>query len=66
MSNTGRQLLEDELRAKGAIIQKSVNSKTDLLIVGRNPSPEKIAKARKLGVRIVQIEALASSMADPC
>jgi NAD-dependent DNA ligase len=66
MSNTGRQLLEDELSAKGAIIQKSVNSKTDLLIVGRNASPQKIATARKLGVRIVEIEALASSMADPC
>ena len=59
-------MLEDELTARGAIIQKSLTSKTDLLIVGENPSAEKIAKARKLGVRIVQIEALASSMADPC
>lgn len=66
MSDTGRQLLEEELRASGAIIQKSVNSKTDLLIVGHNPSPQKIAKARELGVRIVEIKALASSMADPC
>lgn len=63
MTDKGRQLLEDELRAQGAIIQKSVNKKTDLLIVGENPSPQKIARARELGVRIVFIEEVASNMA---
>jgi NAD-dependent DNA ligase len=66
MSDTGRQQLEDELRARGATIQKSVNFKTDLLIVGENPSPRKIAKAKELGVRIVEAKALASDLVDPC
>jgi DNA ligase (NAD+) len=66
MSDTGRQQLEDELRAQGAIIQKSINSKTDLLIVGHNASPQKVAKAKELGVRIVEIETLASDLANPC
>lgn len=56
MFDTGRQLLEEALREQGAIIQRQVSSKTDLVIAGKNPSPAKIAKAEKLGIPIIYIE----------
>ena len=51
-----REVWEQVLREQGAIIQRSVSKNTDLLIVGKNPSPAKIAKAQKLGVKIVYIK----------
>ena len=37
----------------GAKVQSSVSSKTDLLICGEKVGPAKIAKAEKLGVRVI-------------
>lgn len=51
-----RQAIEDELRSQGAIIQKSVSKQTDLVIALNKPSPQKIAEAKKLGIRIISIE----------
>ena len=50
-----RRLLIEELERRGAIIQSSVTSKTDLFIALENPSPIKLAKARKLGIPIITI-----------
>ena len=51
-----RQAIEDELRSQGAIIQKSVSKQTNLVIALNKPSPQKIAKAKKLGIKIISIE----------
>lgn len=51
-----RDYLEQLLIERGAIIQKQVTKKTDLVIAGQNPSPAKIAKAKELGIKIVYIE----------
>lgn len=51
-----RQAIEDELRSQGAIIQKSVSKQTDLVIALNKPSPQKIARAEKLGIKIISIE----------
>ena len=64
-----RRLLIEELERRGAIIQSSVTSKTDLFIALENPSPIKLAKARQLGIPIITIEQIrefnvASSVAN--
>ena len=51
-----RELIADELRRQGAILQTSVTSKTDLVIALNNPSPAKLAKAEKLGIQVITIE----------
>lgn len=51
-----RAELEAELERQGAKIVKSVTKNTDLLIVGNNPSPQKVAKALELGIPIVYIK----------
>ena len=40
----------------GAQVQSSVSSKTDMLICGEKVGPAKIAKAKKLGVRVISEE----------
>jgi NAD-dependent DNA ligase len=62
-------MLIEALEQQGAKMQKSVNSKTDLLIALDNPTESKLQKARELGIRIITIEELrnsnvASTMAD--
>lgn len=51
-----RQAIEDELRSQGAVIQKSVSKQTDLVIALNKPSPQKLARAEKLGIKIISIE----------
>ena len=38
----------------GAQVQSSVSGKTDLLICGEKVGPTKIAKAEKLGIRVIR------------
>ena len=38
----------------GAQVQSSVSGKTDLLICGEKVGPTKIAKAEKLGIRVIK------------
>ena len=40
----------------GAQLQSSVSGKTDLLICGEKVGPTKIAKAEKLGIRVMSEE----------
>jgi NAD-dependent DNA ligase len=65
-----RTLLVEELERQGAIMQSSISSKTDLLIALENPSPAKLARAKKLGITIISIDQIrdfnvASTMANP-
>ena len=45
--------MEELAKDCGAIVQKSVNSKTTLLVVGEKPGASKLNKAKELNVRIV-------------
>ena len=40
----------------GAQVQSSVSGKTDLLICGEKVGPSKLAKAKKLGIRVMSEE----------
>jgi DNA ligase (NAD+) len=57
---TGRMVLGSRSEMKkialklGAQVQSSVSGKTDLLICGEQVGPTKIAKAEKLGVRVIR------------
>ena len=51
-----RHDLEEYLRSQGAIIQKQVNSKTDLVLALDQPSQPKIEKATQLSVPIYYLE----------
>lgn len=51
-----RDELEAELERRGVKIVKTVTKNTDLLILGRNPSPQKIAKAVELGIPIIVLQ----------
>lgn len=46
-----RDLLKDLLKNKGARIQSSVSSKTDLFITGEKVGASKLSKAEKLGIQ---------------
>ena len=50
-----RELIAEELRRQGAIVQTSLSSKTNLVIALNNPSPAKLAKAQKLGIPIISM-----------
>ena len=51
-----RHDLEEYLQSQGAIIQKQVNSKTDLVLALDEPSKAKIEKATQLRVPIYYLE----------
>lgn len=53
-----REVIADELRLQGAIIQNSVNKQTDLVIALNRPSLQKIAKANELGIKVISLEDL--------
>lgn len=46
-----RDEIEETIEDWGGIIQKSVNSKTDLLVVGDKPGASKTKKAKEFGVK---------------
>ena len=48
--------MKKNAQALGAQVQSSVSSKTDMLICGEKVGPTKIAKAEKLGIRIIKEE----------
>ena len=51
-----REALEEEARALGARIQKTVSGKTDLLVCGEKVGSRKTGKAKELGVRLLSEE----------
>lgn len=58
LSDYSRDELKDKLSALGAKVTNSVSSKTDYVIVGENPG-SKAAKARELGIPVVEEQELA-------
>ena len=59
---TGKMVLgsRDEMKKNaltlGAHVQSSVSGKTDILICGEKVGPTKLAKAKKLGIRVMSEE----------
>ena len=51
ISIMSRNLLEDEIIARGGSVSSSVSKKTDVVIVGDNPG-SKFEKAKELGITI--------------
>jgi DNA ligase (NAD+) len=59
-----REALEDEARARGARVQKTVSGKTDLLVCGEKVGARKIDKAEKLGIRLLREEEYLKLLAE--
>jgi hypothetical protein len=53
------------LEGLGAKVTSSVSKKTDLLIVGREPGPKKLAQAAALGIRVIEEPELVASFDVP-
>jgi NAD-dependent DNA ligase len=53
MENGTREEMEEIAEDFGAIVQKSVNGNTTMLVVGDKPGASKLNKAKELGVRII-------------
>lgn len=52
LKGMGRQEAKDAVKKAGGISQSDVSAKTDYLVVGEEPG-SKLAKAKKLGVKII-------------
>ncbi len=53
MQNGTREEMEELAGDSGAFVQKSINSKTTILVVGEKPGASKLNKAKELNVRII-------------
>lgn len=54
--NFSREGIKQTIEQNGGRNASSVSSKTDYLVAGEKPGPEKIAKAKKLGIKIITEE----------
>ena len=48
-----REEMEELAEEYGAMVQKSINGKTTILVVGKKPGASKLDKAKELNVRII-------------
>ena len=53
MENGSREEMEDLAEEYGVNVQRAVNGKTTMLVVGSKPGASKLSKAEKLNVRII-------------
>lgn len=53
LTDLGREEAEDLLREKGATVTSSVTKNTTALIAGAKPGASKVAKAEKIGIKII-------------
>ena len=53
LTDMGREEAEDLLREKGATVTSSVTKNTTALIAGAKPGASKVAKAEKLGIKVI-------------
>lgn len=53
MENGTREEMEEMAEEYGAFVQKSVNGKTTILVVGEKPGVSKLKKAKELDVKII-------------
>jgi NAD-dependent DNA ligase len=62
MENGTREDMEEMAEDYGANIQKSINGKTTVLVVGEKPGKSKLSKAEQLGVKIINEEEFYASL----
>jgi DNA ligase (NAD+) len=55
LSNFTREQASELIRQRGGTVSSSVSKKTSVVLVGANPG-SKLAKARELGVRVMEEE----------
>ena len=60
-----REAMKAEAEMMGAIVQTSVNSKTDFLVTGENVGAKKIEKAQTLGTKVMTISEYQKMIQDP-
>ena len=53
MKHGSREDMQAKARKSGAMVQTSVNSKTDFLVCGENVGRKKMEKAQKFGVKVI-------------
>lgn len=63
LESMSREEAAERIRAKGGTFQSSVGNDTDYLVVGANVGESKLAKARKLGTKQINEEALLKLLA---
>ena len=51
-----REEMEELAKSEGAIVQKAVNGKTNILVIGENVGQKKLEKAKALNVQIITEE----------
>lgn len=64
LSDMEREQAADKIRALGGTFQSSVGKNTDYLVLGDNPGQSKIAKAEKLGTKIIDETELKNMLGD--
>lgn len=50
------------LEGAGAIVEKSLNKKVELVIIGSNPGPDKLAKIEELGAETIEWKEVAEEL----
>ncbi len=66
MAQGTREEMEAMAEEQGAIVQKAVNGKTELLVVGEKPGASKLTKAQALGIKVISEDEFYRLVADDC
>ena len=65
LASMGRDQAADAIRKRGGNVTSSVSSKTTCLVAGANTGAKKLAKARELGVQIIDEAGLLTMLGQP-
>ncbi|MCS7189760.1 MAG: BRCT domain-containing protein, partial [Bacteroidia bacterium] len=60
-----RERIIQYIVANGGIYASGITKKLDYLVVGDNPGPTKLEKAKKLGVRQISLKELQDIVGEP-
>lgn len=58
LKSMGREIMAERIRAQGGTFQSSVGKDTTYLVVGKNVGESKLVKARNLGTKVIDEQAL--------
>ena len=64
-TQTTRAEMAEYIQANGGLISGAVSSKTDYIIAGENPGPEKIKKAKGVSIQILTEAQFSQAMKNP-
>ena len=66
LDTCSREEIEELADEYGAIVQKTVNGKTDFLVIGKNVGEKKLTKASELGISIITENEFLKSIGENC